>query len=168
MTKPLPLPDLEYLRQILSYDQQTGLFYWKLTRGPCSANSIAGRIVKGYIRICVDGKSYSAHRIAWYFLTSVDPGCNDIDHINGNKKDNRALNLRISSRSENLANAKKGKRNTSGFKGVCFDKRSGKWVAHICINYKQIHIGYFDAPELAHMAYCKRAIELKGQFARTA
>jgi hypothetical protein len=169
MREAKPLPDLEYLREILSYDKETGLFYWKLPRQCIRVGNIAGTKNKdGYIRIRIDQERYSAHRVAWYFLTNTDPGYKQVDHINGVKYDNRASNLRLATGSQNRANSSKNKNNKSGYKGVYFQKNHNKWYAVIKINYKKIHIGYFDSPELAHIAYCKRAVELFGEFARTA
>jgi len=169
MTRAKPLPDLEYLRQILSYDEETGLFYWKYSKSiKAVAGSIAGTKAKGYICICIDFKKYRAHRIAWYFLTTIDPGDKQVDHINCIKHDNRASNLRLATRSQNQANQCLRKNNTSGHKGVDFQKNRNKWRARIKIDNKEFHLGYFDTPELAHMAYCKGAIEFRAQFARGA
>jgi len=169
MSKPLPLPDLEYLRQILSYDEETGLFRWKRSKNGIQVGSIAGNKIKsGYIRIKIDFKDYLAHRIAWLFLTSADPLDKQIDHINCNRRDNRASNLRLASQGQNQSNSLLRKDNKSGYKGVYFFKQRGKWRASIRHNNKAIHLGLFDTPELAHFAYCKRAVELKGEFARNA
>ena len=169
MREAKPLPDLEYLRQILSYDEEAGLFYWKLSRQCIRVGDIAGTKNKdGYVRIRIDCERYHAHRLAWYFLTNTDPGCKQIDHINGVRYDNIASNLRLATGSQNGANQSKNKKNKSGYKGVHFVKSRKKWRAQIKINNKTIHIGYFDCPELAHIAYCKRAVELFGEFARGA
>ena len=88
-----------------------------------------------------------------------------VDHINGNKLDNRRENLRVCSRSENQHNQRLSKANTSGFKGVHFHKATRKWMARIKISSKIKYIGTFDTPEAAHEAYCKSAIALHGEFA---
>jgi len=168
--KAKPLPDLEYLRQILSYDEETGLFYWKCTK---SSNAVAGKIAGckngvGYICIRIDSSLYLAHRIAWYFLTGIDPSGKLIDHMNCVKHDNRASNLRLATYSQNLANQCLRKNNTSGCKGVDFHKKCNKWRARIKIDNKEFHLGYFDTPELAHMAYCKHAVKFRAEFAREA
>src|SRR3990167_923966 len=68
----------------------------------------------------------------------------NIDHINGNKLDNRLSNLRLCNQSQNNANSSKRKTNVSGYKGVCWNKKYEKWEATITKDYKHIFIGYFD------------------------
>lgn len=84
-----------------------------------------------------------------------------VDHINGNGLDNRRENLRLSNKSQNGGNSRKGKRNTSGYKGVGFFK--GKWRARIYYK-KEYHLGLFNTPEEAHEAYCEKAKEFFGEF----
>lgn len=89
----------------------------------------------------------------------------EVDHINGNKLDNRKLNLRFCSRTQNCHNTKRHCNNRSGYKGV-FKQRS-KWAAQIKIpNEKNIHIGTFETPELAAKAYNEKAKLIQGKFAR--
>lgn len=90
------------------------------------------------------------------------------DHVNGNTLDNRDINLRRATRSENQRNTKKSSYNSSGFKGVSFSKRKRKYHAYIKINRQNIHLGYFDAPEEAHAAYRAAAHVYHGEFARVA
>jgi hypothetical protein len=87
------------------------------------------------------------------------------DHINGDGLDNRRSNLRVANRSENACNSGKRVNNTSGFKGVSFFKRYQRFRATICVNGKQVHIGYYDTAEVAARAYDARAIEVHGAFA---
>jgi hypothetical protein len=93
-----------------------------------------------------------------------------IDHINGNKNDNRKLNLRLCNNSQNLRNRGKQKNNTSGYKGVYWHKNKTykykKWVAIIQINYKQIFLGNFETKEQAALVYNQAAIKYHGEFAR--
>ena len=88
------------------------------------------------------------------------------DHISGDTLDNRKSNLRKCSISENTQNAKMHKDNLTGYKGITLFKRTGQYVAKICVNRKQFHLGYFDTPEEAHEAYCKASKELHGEFSR--
>lgn len=88
-----------------------------------------------------------------------------VDHINGDGLLNIRSNLRLATVAQNIANSPKSRRNTSGFKGVTWAKHANKFRAYITFERKLIHLGYFDTPELAHEAYCKKAVELFGEFA---
>lgn len=91
----------------------------------------------------------------------------DVDHINGNKLDNRRSNLRLCSRSQNKANVGLKKTNTSGFKGVSYFKGTSRWRARIKVNYKAKHLGFFLDKESAAKAYDAAAILHFGEFAQT-
>ncbi len=169
MTKAIPLPPLKELEQLLDYDPETGVFRWKISKGSVSAGSRTGiKKAHRYAMIRINGRNFLAHRIAWYLLYKEDPKDLSIDHVNGNRYDNRACNLRLATHSQNLCNRKAQVNNSSGYKGVVFHKASRKWAAYIGINRKLHYLGIFSTPELAHMAYCKAAAELHGNFARAA
>lgn len=89
-----------------------------------------------------------------------------VDHINGNKLDNRRSNLRLCNMSQNIANTSVRINSQSGLKGVYYFKRDGTWQAQITVNYKRIHLGYFKTPNEAATAYDKAAKEHFGEFAR--
>lgn len=89
-----------------------------------------------------------------------------VDHIDGNGLNNRRKNLRVVSVEQNARNSSLSKRNTSGYKGVYFQKALGKWGAKICRKGKQNFLGYFGTPEEAYTAYCKASEELHGEFGR--
>lgn len=89
----------------------------------------------------------------------------DIDHIDGNRRNNTRLNLRICSRAENQYNRGANSNNTSGYKGVYWKHDRKKWGACIRANDKRKYLGYFPTPEEAYAAYCKAASELHGEFA---
>lgn len=88
-----------------------------------------------------------------------------VDHINQNGWDNRRSNLRIATKSQNMANKPKIRSNTSGYKGVSMVKKTGKWRARTNCNGREYTIGYFDNPEDAARAYDRKVIELFGDFA---
>ncbi len=122
----------EYLTSILDYNPETGVFTWKVNRGrKVRVGDIAGTVVSpsGNVAIGIDGITHQAHRLAWYYMYGEWP--NVIDHINRNRVDNRILNLRSVTHSENLKNKKIHSNNTSGHCGIYLHKRTGKWVAHI-------------------------------------
>lgn len=116
-------------------------------------------------RIYIDKKKTyaSLHRIL------ADCKNNDgkvVDHINGNTLDNRKCNLRVCTMAENTRNRKMQKNNTSGIKGVSYNKRDKRWTAHIRINNKQIHLGnYIDKYE-AFEAYKKASVKYHGEYGR--
>ncbi|MFA5990454.1 MAG: AP2 domain-containing protein [Sphingomonas sp.] len=90
----------------------------------------------------------------------------DTDHINHNGLDNRRENLRVCTRSENLMNRGKLKNNTSGYKGVSWNKNSKKWQTHIRVNGKKIYLGNFKDKEEAYKAYCDASIKYHGDFSK--
>lgn len=158
--KPLPLQGIE---SFLVYEPTTG----EILRLGRQGNAVAGCLDKlnGYKRIKLNGKLYAAHRVAWYLHTGQDPDVHDIDHINGDRSDNRACNLRLATRSQNMMNTKKRQAGASTHKGISWDSERGKWRAEIRINGKNTRIGRFDTELEAHLAYCKAAAVLHGDFA---
>ena len=90
-----------------------------------------------------------------------------IDHRDGNSKNNRLSNLRLSTHSENAANRRRYRNNASGFKGVSLEARTGKWMAKITKDGRTYFLGRFPTAEEAHAAYAAKARELFGEFART-
>jgi hypothetical protein len=89
-----------------------------------------------------------------------------VDHVDGDGWNNRKSNLRIATPSQNMANSKRPRDNTSGVKGV-WQLPNDKWSAKICVNYKQIHLGVFDTRDAAAAAYIKAARRYYGEFANT-
>ena len=130
------------LAQILHYHPKTGLFTRLTKTSNCiSVGSIAGCLdVKGYLRIMVSCVRYKAHRLAWLAAYGKFPK-DQIDHINHDRADNRIINLREATASENSKNQTLAKNSTSGVSGV-FPHRN-KWQASISSNCKRIHLGTF-------------------------
>jgi hypothetical protein len=108
-------------------------------------------------------KNYSAHRLAWLYVYGEWPS-DQIDHINRNRSDNRIANLRIATPTQNQANRSVCKRNTTGFKGVTVDPRTGRFRAKIRVNGKRTHIGVFDSAEEAGAAYVAASRRVYGDF----
>lgn len=101
----------------------------------------------GYNRGYLNGKNVMAHRAAWFLVYGEWPA--QIDHINGDRQDNRIENLRAVTNKENSRNAKTPKNNTSGVCGVTWHKASGKWMAGIRVDGKRKHLGLFRAKRAA-------------------
>ena len=158
----VPRPELtaEYLRSVLHYDQETGIFTRKVsTANQVKIGDVAGcPDGQGYLQIKVQSRRYIAHRLAWLYIRGSWPN-DQIDHINRNRSDNRIANLREVSHKQNMQNRSKSSNNTSGHPGVYWHKQSSKWVAQIMHNQKQIHLGCFTNLEEAVAA--RKAGELK-------
>lgn len=154
---------LDRFKELLTYDPLTGLFHWIVKRNGVIKNKPAGSIVKGYIHIMIDSKAYKAHRLAWFYMTGEWP-IDQIDHINTIKTDNRFENLRQADNSKNKYNTPIYNNNTSGYKGVHFNKRIGLFAARIGVNKTKIHLGYFDSAEKAYQAYLQAANNIQKEF----
>ena len=153
---------VDRLKQLLHYNRRTGLFRWKVRRSTTSpAGSIAGRTEsKGYIQIGIDGTRYMAHRLAWLWCKGEISDALVIDHINGDRQDNRIGNLRAVSFTENLHYHRRGHPfSRSQLLGVSYNVKNaacGKpWVARIQRFGKRVTLGSFESPEEAHKAYQK-------------
>ena len=158
------------LRDVLHYDPPSGVFTWLVaTSSRAKVGDAAGslNISNGYVYIQIDGHRYLAHRLAWFYMTGSWPTA-EIDHVNGFPIDNRWTNLREATSAQNQANRRTNKYNTSGFKGVIWDKHRQRWCARIGKDGRLIFLGYFDTPAAAHAAYVAAAPEHHGDFARAA
>lgn len=136
------------LHRVLDYRPDSGEFTWKVKNGGRSTGvgEIAGgRTHNGYWRISIGGIRYLAHRLAWVYVFGEIDNTKDIDHINGNPLDNRISNLRLATRSQNLLNKGRQKRNTSGIVGVTWNKKSRTWHAKGCLCGKDYFIGAFNS-----------------------
>jgi hypothetical protein len=138
------LPSEFEIRDALNYEYATGDFTWRKSRGSrAQAGDKAGSLAKnGNLDIRLDGVSYKAHRLAWKIFYGKDPA-DQIDHIDGDKTNNRFANLRVVDNTENQRNAKRPSNNTSGHIGVTWDKANSKWAAQIMVDGKTIRLGRF-------------------------
>lgn len=149
------------LRELLHYDPETGIFTRAVSqrgrngRKGCQAG---GKSDSGYIRISIQNKLHQAHRLAWLYMFGVWP-TGDVDHIDGDRTNNRIANLRDVSTSVNMQNQKSAQpRNISGFLGVT--KHGNRFEASIKLNGINHYIGSYATPQTAHEAYLrvKRAL----------
>lgn len=140
----------ERLKQLFDYNPLTGKFIWKERTGSrVVIGSEAGTNHNmGYIKMSVDGREYLAHRLAWLYVHGVMP-LDCIDHINHDRSDNRISNLRQASRYQNQWNVGLQKNNTSGYKGIHYIEKSGRWRANLRYGGKSRHLGTFETAELA-------------------
>jgi len=144
-----------------------GKLYWTVRKGTMRVDEVCGGTSvdkNGYHTMAFNGLKTSLHRFIWMY--HYGPFDHDIDHINGNARDNRIENLRKCSRSQNLMNRGKFKNSTSKYKGVYFRKDIKKWQASICIEGKTKHLGVFTCELAAHEAWVAAAAPHHGAFLR--
>jgi hypothetical protein len=142
------------LQELLRYEPNTGIFTWRVNRkGGVKAETAAGHTTPtGYCFIGVEGQLYKAHRLAWLYVYGQFPETN-LDHINRNPSDNRIANLRLAPQQDNQQNREVNKNNTSGYRGVSYNKLRKKWVAQKQLRGKYHHLGYFNTAKEAHVKY---------------
>lgn len=157
------------LRELLDYNPETGKLHWRPRDssffspgsaggpGACAAGwntrfagkeAFTRKSVHGYAHGPVLGKTRTAHRVAWAIYYGEWPASN-IDHINGERADNRIANLRLATVAENSRNLRLRRGNTSGCHGVRYNHSTSKWEARITCNYRQMHLGSFATKEEA-------------------
>lgn len=145
---------LQEIAKAMAYNPATGELIWaRDVSARVRAGMAAGTVCKGGYRVVGLNRRYvKAHRLAFFIINGREP-VGVIDHINGDKLDNRIENLRECSHSENGQNSRKQKNNSSGYAGVHWHKRRQLWVASIRHQRKGIHLGYFAEKEDAYAAY---------------
>ncbi|AZS78768.1 HNH endonuclease [Achromobacter spanius] len=147
------LPSFDEISALLAYDPATGVLRWRVNcRGTVRAGNVAGcQYSNGYVMVSVLGRRFLAHRLAWLLATGAWPN-SEIDHLDGDRANNRISNLRDVSHLTNMQNRRMANSdNTSGFLGASPYK--GRWKAQIKIVGKVRYLGMFDSPEAAHAAY---------------
>ncbi len=162
MAKPSkPLPSQEVLRKLLRYDKATGKLFWNTRpleffegEGHSAPHSRAKwnsrwagkealtKMNIGYRCGTLLYQAVLAHRVIWKWMTGEEPV--EIDHINGNRSDNRWLNLRNVTATENRKNAARRSDNKSGENGVFFNSQHGKWQAGLNVDGRYVYVGRFD------------------------
>lgn len=159
----------EYLKSILRYDPETGVFTWLVKRnsrgGKVRPGAPAGQVNKyGYLVIGIDGERHFAHRLAWLYMTGAWPE-DEVDHENRMPGDNRWINLRPATSTQQKINTGMRCDNSSGIRGVWFDAPRRKWSARIGVEKRKIFLGRFDSIDLA--AEARRLAELRyfGEYA---
>lgn len=171
-----PLPDQALLLKLLRYEPETGKLFWRERTPeffPYNANRssidqctkwnsrLSGKPAlnaihdQGYRRGSICGTSFFAHRIIWRMVTGIEPEF--IDHINGDRSDNRWINLRSVSKRENSMNCRLDKRNITGCHGVTWNMRKNRWQVRMTVSGKIKALGYFE--DLDEAIRTRRAAE---------
>lgn len=164
------LPERDELLRVLSYDHESGELRWRDRNDPgfnsaSLSGKVAGHLARdGYVRLYMRGVSYTAHRVIWKMVTGDEPP-QYVDHIDGNKSNNKWDNLRLASHAENKQNSTTPKSNRSGVKGVCWIARRRKWQAVVSANGKSEWLGRFNSKDDAAAAVERARDKLHGEFA---
>lgn len=151
----------EQVKELFDYDSENGWLirkkdeYGRVVNRPCGHKPTHSA---GYGVVGIAGEMYLTHRVVWLWHHGYMPEF--IDHKDRNPMNNRIENLRPATRAENSQNISMNRNNTSGFTGVCWDKRREKYMAYIWKNNKQINLGRFDSAEEAYLEYMLAKIEL--------
>lgn len=172
-----PLPTVERLNELLTYDEYTGILTWKMLpaisrSNICHNNKCGGKVAgtvgaKGYIMIGIGKIYYLAHRIIWKMKTGADP-VDIVDHEDTNKSNNRWKNLREAANGPNIQNSKLRKDNSSGVKGVHWDSQHRKWRAVLTTNGVSVRLGRFSTLEEATSVIEQARMRDHAEFARLA
>lgn len=153
------------LRRALSYDPATGELRWRITKGRCIEGAIAGKTcANGYRYVGFEGDQWLVHRLIWALHYGELPP-EEIDHKDRNSTNNAIENLRASPPSMNQGNSGIWRTNSSGFRGVSWDKGRCRWAAYIWRKNRKYHLGYFADRAEAAGAYDCAAAEYFGEFA---
>lgn len=165
MRKPANQISLTEIKNAFYIDENYRL-RWKIKRWKMKPGDLAGGFNGNYLAICYKTIETTAHRVLFQIYNNIeylDPTL-EIDHINGNHLDNSPENLRLANRAENKRNSKLPTNNHSGYKGVHWNKKCKKWHCQIRYMKKPIYLGVYLDPLEAHLAYCKKAKELFGEY----
>jgi len=168
----------ELLKELLHYDPETGVFAWRYrdikfcknkalqtTWNKQFSYKICGHVREtnknNYCWIAVLNKVYRAHRLAWLYVNGNWP-VNHIDHINGDGLDNRILNLRDVTNSENRKNGRLHPKSKSGYSGIYWNKINKKWIAQIGVDGKVKYLGSFS--DIGKAIECRKLAEKNNGF----
>lgn len=156
-----PLPSQEQLNKLFDYNPTTGILARRSLRSQC----LGCLDSQGYLRLKIGRKVYLAHRLIWKIVTGNEPPP-ALDHIDGNRLNNRVDNLRAASHGENQQNTSRQLNNTSGHKGVSWSKTHKSWQVSVMGDGKSLWLGRYKNLEDAVKIITDARSRLHGEFAR--
>lgn len=159
--------DFSLLKDLLHelFEYRDGCLLWKNSIGNqvFAGDPLGTKRPDGYLQGRINGKIYRVHRLIFLYHHGYIPQC--IDHIDGNRSNNLIENLRAADRSQNSFNQRLSSKNTSGVKGVHWNKEKQKWTANCQFYKKNKHVGHFASLEEAKLAVESFRINFHGEFA---
>lgn len=153
------------LKELLSYNKETGEFIRIKNVGSRKKGESPGYYISGYLYICIDRKSYPAHRLAFLYENGEYPN-SDVDHINMVRNDNRFVNLRIATRRQNMLNISGHKDSNTGIKNVFYRKDTDMYSVRATVNGRYRSFGCFKDKELAELVSIYVREKYHGEYAR--
>ena len=161
MSYKLKDSDYNHISSLATYDPINGKIYSKVSNSNVkTGEELRGTIdERGYIRVGLDGKTYTLHRLAFLLMKEVLP--EQVDHINRDKSDNRWSNLRGCNQVQNQWNIGKRSTNTSGYKNVSWRKQRNTWIGRFKYNGETYHVGSFDCPHKANLEVLRKRKEIE-------
>jgi hypothetical protein len=165
--KSKPHPSQERLHELFEY-RDDGNLIWKKCKSGIRKDMVAGSLnpTTNHHQVLVDGKIYNLHRMIFMYHYGYLTSGLEIDHIDTDKSNNRIENLREVTRAQNSMNTKIKSTNTSGVKGVYWNKSGQKWVSRIKVNGKNEYLGSYNTIEEAKEVITAARNNLHGDFAR--
>lgn len=153
-------------REVLIYDDQTGEMRWRTDQGKRAAGQPVGsQSSSGHLQTWIDGNLYQVHRLAWLLHYGEWPVL-FLDHVDGDRANNKIANLRQANGSQNCANRAPARKMHGSLKGASYCKMSKRWKSSITKDGRARYLGCFKTEREAHDAYCSAAKQLHGDFAR--
>ncbi len=153
----------ERLREILSYDVETGVFRWRIDTVRCCMGDVAGNTShkRGYRHITIDYRKYLSHRLAWLYVYGKWP-IGNLDHINGDTDDNRISNIRVATIQQNCWNKSLRKDNKLGVRNI--RRRGNGYRVQILIGRQRVYNKQFKSLEMAIAMRDQQLAAMRGEF----
>lgn len=152
------------LKRLLHYDPETGIWTWLSGRNKGNVAGVTAASKGGYVFVTINKVAYRAHRLAWFYIKGKWP-TNLLDHKDRNRTNNRFVNIREATKSQNCANAKLWKTSTSGFRGVYWEPKKKKWRVIIRQGGRRHYFGYYKCKLAAHFVHLVEFRKIFGEFA---
>jgi len=155
----------DQVKKLFCYDSNTGILTNRIHRSTRSraGHSIGNSDSGGYLTTKIDSVQYKVHRVIFIYVYGYLPRY--VDHIDGDRLNNKTNNLRQATFSQNQQNTKIMKNNTTGCKGVSWCKKRRMYASRLYFKGKNKHLGYFYDLDVAAQVLRIKRVELHGEYA---